>query len=41
MENLCFYNSPSRQDKDGAGTVDKGEGFTIDVKVSVNGSPQI
>ncbi|PJN50693.1 hypothetical protein BAWEI_61680 [Bacillus mycoides] len=32
--------SPSWQDKDVAGSVDAGLGFTIDAKVSVNGSPQ-
>ncbi|MBJ8009588.1 MULTISPECIES: N-acetylmuramoyl-L-alanine amidase [Bacillus cereus group] len=32
--------APSAQDKDVAGTVDTGLGFTIDAKVSVNGLPQ-
>ncbi|MFB5557491.1 N-acetylmuramoyl-L-alanine amidase, partial [Bacillus cytotoxicus] len=40
VNNLRFYNSPSWQDKDVAGTVDAGLGFTIDAKVTVNGSPQ-
>ncbi|MEH7215880.1 N-acetylmuramoyl-L-alanine amidase [Bacillus toyonensis] len=40
VNNLRFYDTPSWQDKDGAGSVDAGLGFTIDVKVSVNGSPQ-
>ncbi|KXY68782.1 MULTISPECIES: N-acetylmuramoyl-L-alanine amidase [Bacillus] len=40
VNNLRFYNAPSWQDKDGAGYVDAGLGFTIDAKVSVNGSPQ-
>ncbi|PEJ28565.1 N-acetylmuramoyl-L-alanine amidase [Bacillus pseudomycoides] len=37
---LCFYDAPSWQGKDVAGTLDAGLGFTIDVKVTVNGSPQ-
>ncbi|EEM02449.1 N-acetylmuramoyl-L-alanine amidase [Bacillus pseudomycoides] len=37
---LRLYNYPSWQDKDVAGTVDVGLGFTIDAKVSVNGSQQ-
>ncbi|PGM90042.1 N-acetylmuramoyl-L-alanine amidase [Bacillus cereus] len=40
VNNLRFYDAPSWQDKDVSGTVDAGLGFTIDVKVSVNGSPQ-
>ncbi|MED0945413.1 N-acetylmuramoyl-L-alanine amidase [Bacillus mycoides] len=40
INNLRFYDAPSWQDKDVAGSVDAGLGFTIDAKVSVNGSPQ-
>ncbi|PEF21062.1 N-acetylmuramoyl-L-alanine amidase [Bacillus pseudomycoides] len=40
VDNLRFYDSPSWQDKDVAGSVDAGLGFTIDEKVTVNGSPQ-
>lgn len=40
VDNLCFYDSPSWQDEDVAGTLDAGLGFTIDAKVIVNGSPQ-
>ncbi|EJQ69051.1 hypothetical protein IG7_03396 [Bacillus cereus HuA2-4] len=40
VDNLRFYESASWQDKDVAGTVDVGLGFTIDVKVNVNGSSQ-
>ncbi|MDZ5609861.1 N-acetylmuramoyl-L-alanine amidase [Bacillus pseudomycoides] len=40
VDNLRFYDSPSWQDKDVAGTLDSGLGFTIDAKVNVNGSPQ-
>ncbi|PFB53222.1 N-acetylmuramoyl-L-alanine amidase [Bacillus thuringiensis] len=40
VHNLRFYDAPSWQDKDVAGTVNLGEGFIIDAKVSVNGSPQ-
>ncbi|MDM8365792.1 N-acetylmuramoyl-L-alanine amidase [Bacillus thuringiensis] len=40
VDNLRFYDTPSWQDSAVAGTVDSGEGFTIDEKVSVNGSPQ-
>ena len=40
MDDLRFYDSASWSDKDVAGTVDEGLGFTIDAKVSVNGSPQ-
>ncbi|PDY11061.1 N-acetylmuramoyl-L-alanine amidase [Bacillus pseudomycoides] len=40
VNDLRFYNSPSWHDKDVAGTLDAGLGFTIDEKVNVNGSPQ-
>ena len=40
VDKLRFYDSPSWQDKDVAGTLDAGLGFTIDEKVTVNGSPQ-
>ena len=40
MDDLRFYDSASWSDKDVAGTVDEGLGFTIYGKVSVNGSPQ-
>lgn len=40
VNNLRFYNAPSWQDKDVVGSVDVGLGFTIDTKVSVNGSSQ-
>ncbi|HDR7791077.1 N-acetylmuramoyl-L-alanine amidase [Bacillus cereus] len=40
VNNLRFYDAPSWQDKDVAGSVDAGLGFTIDAKVNVNGSPQ-
>ncbi|WP_142335860.1 N-acetylmuramoyl-L-alanine amidase [Bacillus thuringiensis] len=40
VDNLRFYYSPSWQDKDVAGTVDEGEGFIMDKKVSLNGFPQ-
>ncbi|PEP36115.1 N-acetylmuramoyl-L-alanine amidase [Bacillus wiedmannii] len=40
VNNLRFYDAPSWQDKDVAGFVDAGLGFTIDAKVSANGSPQ-
>ncbi|HDR7393894.1 TPA: N-acetylmuramoyl-L-alanine amidase [Bacillus toyonensis] len=40
VNNLRFYDAPSWQDKDVAGSVDAGLGFTIDARVSVNGSPQ-
>ncbi|PHF96230.1 N-acetylmuramoyl-L-alanine amidase, partial [Bacillus toyonensis] len=40
VDNLRFYNKPSWEDGDVAGTVDAGLGFTIDAKVSVNGSLQ-
>ncbi|MES1048544.1 N-acetylmuramoyl-L-alanine amidase [Bacillus thuringiensis] len=40
VNNLCFYDAPSSQDKDVAGSVDAGLGFTIDAKIIVNRSPQ-
>ncbi|MBC6974867.1 N-acetylmuramoyl-L-alanine amidase [Bacillus sp. Xin] len=40
VDNLRFYDSPSWQDKNVAGTLDTGLGFAIDEKVNVNGSPQ-
>ncbi|MEI2313658.1 N-acetylmuramoyl-L-alanine amidase [Bacillus nitratireducens] len=40
VNNLRFYDAPSWQDKDVAGSVDTGLGFTIDAKVSVKGSLQ-
>ncbi|MFB6649234.1 N-acetylmuramoyl-L-alanine amidase [Bacillus toyonensis] len=40
VNNLRFYDAPSWQDRDVAGMVNTGEGFIIDAKVSVNGSPQ-
>ncbi|MCU5682752.1 N-acetylmuramoyl-L-alanine amidase [Bacillus wiedmannii] len=40
VNNLRFYDAPSWQDKDVAGSVDAGLGFKIDEKVNVNGSPQ-
>ncbi|RAS92443.1 N-acetylmuramoyl-L-alanine amidase [Bacillus cereus] len=40
VNNLRFYDAPSWQNKDGAGFVGTGLGFTIDAKVNVNGSPQ-
>ncbi|PFD98931.1 N-acetylmuramoyl-L-alanine amidase [Bacillus sp. AFS023182] len=40
VDNLRFYDSPSWQDKDVAGTVDAGLGFKFIDKVSVNGSSQ-
>ncbi|QDZ77796.1 N-acetylmuramoyl-L-alanine amidase [Bacillus cereus] len=40
VNNLRFYDAPSWQYKDVAGTVDAGLGFTIDAKVNVNGLPQ-
>ncbi|WP_426981241.1 N-acetylmuramoyl-L-alanine amidase [Bacillus pseudomycoides] len=40
VENLRFYDSASWADKDVAGTLDAGLGFTINAKVTVNGSPQ-
>ncbi|EEM16056.1 N-acetylmuramoyl-L-alanine amidase [Bacillus pseudomycoides] len=40
VDKLRFYDSPSWQDKDVAGTLDAGLGFKIDEKVTVNGSSQ-
>ncbi|MBP0736195.1 N-acetylmuramoyl-L-alanine amidase [Bacillus anthracis] len=40
VNNLCFYDTPSWQDKDMAGSVDAGLGFIIDAKISVNDSYQ-
>jgi len=40
VDNLRFYDSPSWQDKDVAGTLDTGLGFKFIDKVSINGSPQ-
>ena len=40
VDNLRFYDSPSWHDKDGAGTLDTGLGFTIDAKAIVNASSQ-
>ncbi|MFP3415009.1 N-acetylmuramoyl-L-alanine amidase [Bacillus sp. SIMBA_074] len=40
VDNLRFYDSASWQDKDVVGSVDEGLGFTIDAKVTVNGSSQ-
>ncbi|MGR5993853.1 peptidoglycan recognition protein family protein [Bacillus cereus] len=40
VNNLRFYDAPSWQDKDVAGSVDAGLGFTIDAEVTVNGSSQ-
>ncbi|MGD6835500.1 N-acetylmuramoyl-L-alanine amidase [Bacillus thuringiensis] len=40
VNDLRFYSKPSWLDRDVAGTVDEGLGFTILDKVSVNGSPQ-
>ncbi|WP_454638876.1 N-acetylmuramoyl-L-alanine amidase [Bacillus mycoides] len=40
VNNLRFYDAPSWQDKDVAGSVDTGLGFTIDEKITVNGSTQ-
>ncbi|QWI68510.1 N-acetylmuramoyl-L-alanine amidase [Bacillus mycoides] len=40
VDNLRFYDFPSWQDKDVAGSVDAGLGFAIDAKVSVNESSQ-
>ncbi|ASL65337.1 N-acetylmuramoyl-L-alanine amidase [Bacillus cereus] len=40
FNNLCFYDAPSWQDKDGAGFVDAGEGFVIDGKLNVSSSLQ-
>ncbi|ALF01604.1 N-acetylmuramoyl-L-alanine amidase [Bacillus thuringiensis] len=41
VDNLRFYDTPSWQDEDVAGTLDAGEGFMIDEKVIVDGSPQV
>jgi len=40
VDNLRFYDSASWADKDVAGTLDVGLGFSIDAKITVNGSPQ-
>ncbi|MEI4618889.1 N-acetylmuramoyl-L-alanine amidase, partial [Bacillus cereus] len=40
VENLRFYDSPSWQNSAVAGTLDAGEGFTIDEKVIVDESPE-
>ncbi|PGE43453.1 N-acetylmuramoyl-L-alanine amidase [Bacillus toyonensis] len=40
VDNLRFYDAPSWQNKDVAGSVDAGLGFTIDAKITVNGSSQ-
>lgn len=40
VNNLRFYDSPSWEDKDVAGTVDMGLGFIIDTKVIVNNLSQ-
>ncbi|HDT6576955.1 TPA: N-acetylmuramoyl-L-alanine amidase [Bacillus cereus] len=40
VDNLRFYDTPSCQGSAVAGTLDAGEGFTIDGKVSVNGFTQ-
>ncbi|ALZ64509.1 hypothetical protein FORC13_p024 (plasmid) [Bacillus cereus] len=40
VDNLRFYESPSWHDKDVAGSVDAGLGFTVNAKISVNGSTQ-
>ncbi|MED2985491.1 N-acetylmuramoyl-L-alanine amidase, partial [Bacillus thuringiensis] len=40
VDNLRFYNKPSWKNGDVAGMVDVGEGFIVDAKVDVNGSPQ-
>lgn len=40
VNNLRFYDAPSWQDKDVAGSVDTGLGFAIDAKVNVAGSRQ-
>lgn len=37
MGNLWFYSAPSLFCQDGAGTLNAGEGFITDAKVSVNG----
>lgn len=40
VNDLRFYSKASWSDRDVAGTVDEGLGFTIIDKISVNGSPQ-
>ncbi|MGQ4288944.1 N-acetylmuramoyl-L-alanine amidase, partial [Bacillus thuringiensis] len=40
VDNLRFYDSPSWQDSAVAGTLDAGEGFIIDEKISVDGFTQ-
>ncbi|PES17875.1 N-acetylmuramoyl-L-alanine amidase [Bacillus anthracis] len=40
VNNLRFYNAPSWQDKDVAGTIDKGLGFEVIDKVTANESSQ-
>ncbi|MFJ1144004.1 N-acetylmuramoyl-L-alanine amidase, partial [Bacillus thuringiensis] len=40
VNDLRFYSKPSWLDRDVVGTVDKGLGFAILDKVSVNGSSQ-
>ncbi|PFT66007.1 N-acetylmuramoyl-L-alanine amidase, partial [Bacillus thuringiensis] len=40
VDNLRFYHSPSWENKEVAGTVDVGEGFIVDEKIVVDGSPQ-
>ncbi|HEF1855871.1 TPA: N-acetylmuramoyl-L-alanine amidase [Bacillus cereus] len=40
VNNLRFYDSPSWRDEEVAGTLDIGEGFTIDEMISVSGFPQ-
>ncbi|MBW3492079.1 peptidoglycan recognition family protein [Bacillus sp. FDAARGOS_1420] len=40
VNNLRFYDAPSWQEKEVAGTVDVGEGFIIDKEVMVSGSSQ-
>ncbi|PHB54581.1 N-acetylmuramoyl-L-alanine amidase [Bacillus wiedmannii] len=40
LDSLRFYSKASWSDRDVAGTVDEGLGFTIIDKVSVNGSQQ-
>lgn len=40
VNDLRFYSKPSWLDRDAAGTVDEGLGFTIEAKVGVDGSSQ-
>lgn len=40
FNNLCFYDAPSWQDKDVAGTIEKGLGFEVIDKVTANESSQ-